>query len=442
MQFVLRIMISLLFISLLARPGVAQAKSGVHPEEIHIEITQLEQGEWRVAYHLARSVGELDLGPALNGFRQSDWRVITENVTLINHGGRDYLQAGGGRFDTVAIRIKGRTFGFVKQYEPIRSFGKNGAVIYTGHFWPWHQRGGRMRAVFSFKPTQGGRISVYRWRGVFDHPAFVYFGPIKSRETKSLVAVADPGAPRWIIREFHASAPKIFDHLRTAFRSDLGVKPNVFLSFEPGGPEGLLRYSGDALPGQFQLALHGGSWWRQSLKAKDLIRHGVAHEAVHLWQSATANPFDRSVPDWIHEGAADAIAAETLVALGFWTSSDAERNFANARTECAYELTGTSLAQAAQGGSVRALYACGHILMRVAAEAHNGAGSVTAFWRAFMRRASEAGGYDAALFYQTAADAGGRDLADALRWFATKPLANPKKEITQLLAQAKTQSAP
>ena len=60
---------------------------------------------------------------------------------------------------------------------------------------------------------------------------------------------------------------------------------------------------------------------------------------------------------------------------------------------------------------------CGHVLVRAAAEAHNGAGSATAFWRAFARKAEARGGYDAEMFFELAEEAGGEDLADAMRRF-------------------------
>ncbi|MEL7489879.1 MAG: hypothetical protein AAGJ73_04100 [Pseudomonadota bacterium] len=444
-------LLSLVLAMVLASAAIftAHAREEIYPDDAHIEIAQLRNGEWRVAYNLSRPVNYLDLGPSLNGFRQTDWRVVGDGVRLTQRGDRDYLEARRGRFDTVAVRIKGRTLGFVKHYEPIRPFGRDGALVYTGHFWPWRNNGGRIKAAFDFNPLPGARVAVFddqkkrieRWRGVFSHPAFVYFGPIKANETKKLVWIADPAAPRWVEKEFQSSAPKIFDFLENAFRSELEVKPNVFLSFEEGGPETLLRYSGDALPGQFQLSLYGGGWRRRSSTGEDLIRRAIAHEAVHLWQSAV-KPFHEDVPAWIHEGAADAIAAEAMRATGYWTVRDVRRDFDRARSECADQLYTGSLAAAEARGAVRALYACGYVLMRAAADTHNGSGSVTAFWRAFAARAEDEGGYDAALLYKSIAEAGGRDGADAIRRFATTPLANPEKEINRLLSNSRSTRAP
>ena len=423
----------------------ARREAKIFPEDAHIEIAQLGGNQWRVAYNLSKSVKYLDLGPSLNGFRAKDWRVEDSGVRIVTRKGRDYLEATEKRerFETVSIQINAQPLGLLKHYEPIRKLGEDGALVYTGHFWPWRARGGRIKAAFFFNPLPEARVSVFdlqkrrveRWQSVFNHPAFVYFGPLRAKETRDVVAIADPAAPEWIAKEFHRIAPPVFDYLGEVFRFDLATKPNVFLSFEKGGPHGLLRYSGDALPGQFQISLYGGGWRTRSQIGVDLIRRATAHEAVHLWQSAI-NPLDPNVPGWIHEGAADAIASEALVALGFWTPEDAEYEFRRAKKECADELDGGSLAGAEQRGSIRAIYACGHVLVRAAAEAHNGAGSATALWRAFARKAEARGGYDAEMFFALAEEAGGEDLADAMRRFERTPFVRPGREINALLEMA------
>jgi len=432
-------MVAAILISLSAS---ARREANIFPEDAHIEIAQLGDDQWRVAYNLSKSVKYLDLGPSLNGFRKTDWRVEGAGVEIVTREGRDFLEATGktDRFNTVSIKINSRPLGLLKHYEPIRKLGEGGALVYTGHFWPWRTNGGRINAAFFFNPMPEARISVFdlqkrrveRWQSIFNHPAFVYFGPLSAKETKAVVAIADPAAPKWITKEFHSIAPLVFNYLGEAFRFDLITKPNVFLSYEKGGPYGLLRYSGDALPGQFQISLYGGGWLTRSEVGVDLIRRATAHEAVHLWQSAI-NPLDADVPGWIHEGAADAIATEALVALGVWTQEDADYEFKRAKKECADELDDGSLAGAEQRGSVRGIYACGHILMRVAAEAHNGAASATAFWRAFARKAERRGGYDADMFFALVEEVGGLELANAMRRFERTPFARPDREINALL---------
>lgn len=421
----------------------------VSPEDVFIEIAQMGHDQWRIAYNFSRPVMYVDLGKSLNGFRAADWHVETDGIEIVTRDGRDYLQATDGkrRFDTTAVMVKAKPLRLLKHYEPIRNLGKDGAIVYTGHFWPWSIRGGRVKASFFFKPQIGARVSVFglqaasvdRWQSIFNHPAFVYFGPLQAVETDDVVVIADPAAPNWIAAEFHRAAPPLLDHLATIFEVNLRTKPNIFLAFEKGGPYGLMRYSGDALPGQFQLSLYGGGWKLPTELGIDLLRRAMAHEAVHLWQTAIS-PLDDDVPGWIHEGAADAIAAEALVALGYWTGEDAAHELKRATNECADELRDGSLADAERRGSIRAFYACGHILVEAAARAHNDAASVADFWRDFAERATERGGYDAEMFFKLVEEVGGEDLSRAMRYFERTPLARPSREINQLLSMA--QSAP
>ena len=419
----------------------------VAPDDAHIEIAQLRNGNWRVAYNLSRSVKYLDLGPTLSGFRQADWSVEGDSVKLVVRDGRDFLVSSkeGKRFDTVAVRIKSRKHGLAKHYEPIQTLGPSGAVVYTGHFWPWGMRGGRIKASFFFNPAPGANVSVFgekgrrlnQWKSIFNHPAFVYFGPVNPAERAGADFIVDPQAPEWISEEFDRFAPEAFDYLENVFRSKLSTKPNIFLAFEPGGPYGLLRFSGDALPGQFQLSLYGGGWETRSPLGVELIQRAIAHESVHLWQTAI-HPLDGEVPGWIHEGAADAIASELMTSLGMWTDFEAEDAFYKAQRECAVLLKDGSLATAERRGSIRAIYACGHVLVRAASQAHNGAGSASAFWRAFARRAAKRGGYDAEMFFELVEDSGGSALASAMRRFERTPFARPDREIRALMALAST----
>jgi len=227
-------MVAAILISLSAS---ARREANIFPEDAHIEIAQLGGDQWRVAYNLSKSVKYLDLGPSLNGFRKTDWRVEGAGVEIVTREGRDFLEATGktDRFNTVSIKINSRPLGLLKHYEPIRKLGEGGRT-----------NGGRINAAFFFNPMPEARISVFdlqkrrveRWQSIFNHPAFVYFGPLSAKETKAVVAIADPAAPKWITKEFHSIAPLVFNYLGEAFRFDLITKPNVFCRMKKAVPMG------------------------------------------------------------------------------------------------------------------------------------------------------------------------------------------------------------
>jgi hypothetical protein len=197
-----------------------------------------------------------------------------------------------------------------------------------------------------------------------------------------------------------------------------------------------LSYTGDALPAQFQIMLEGGAWREPSDKAGQIFVFSTIHEAVHLWQAA-ARPGASNAPEWIHEGAADAIAAEVMVALGRWGGEALAEHETAARAECARELKDGSLNSARARSGYRALYACGHVIASAVGRAERK--PAADFWREFIARSEAAGGYDSGLFYDLIADrTGDQDFADAVEDFARTPLADPEQAIDGLFVAAGT----
>ncbi|MGE0409714.1 MAG: hypothetical protein AB7P23_10715 [Amphiplicatus sp.] len=406
--------------------------------EIEVALSVRADGGWDLVYQLAEPARRLDLGPSLNGFRGRDWRIETDGLALISEAGRDYLAAAGTRFSRAAIRVTPRPNDFAKQYAPLRILG-DGAILYTGHFWPWRD-GARLDAVFSVAPSAGGHVSAFGetaaafadWRSPMRHPAFIYVGPADWLAAGGANVLIDPATPPWIRDEALALLPRLSDYYERALRRPLERIPDMFLMIGPEAEPGRLRYVGDALPGQFQIVLSGGGWRENSAAARALLKSATAHEAAHLWLSA-ARPAAAGAPDWIHEGAADALADEALVALGEMPADAFARRFDEARGDCARRLDRRSLAGAEKAGAWPASYACGRALAIIAARAVS-SGSVADFWASFIARAEAAGGYDEALFFAMIEERAGPDIARAVRRFPHTTYAAPDKELLHLLS--------
>ena len=419
--------------------GWAAARAPVFPD-VQVTIEQFEDGNIRVTYEMRRRRASLILSELPSGYRERRWSVETPGFSLINLDADDEIvRDDGKRFDRVVIYAEPDPVRMHKEYQPLSQYGDGGVLLYTGHFWPMTGRGGRMYATFNFRPARGGEVVAFgdrapalvNWRSPMAHPAFVYLGPIKPVETQDVMAIVDPDAPQWIIDEFYALTPQAFEWLAGAFGFSFDTKPNLFLAAPLGPQAWRLSYAGDALPAQFQITLEGGAWEKQSLQAVNLFRRSTIHEAVHLWQSAARPGVDEDSP-WIHEGSADAIAAEALVALGLWQAADKEADFERAKSECAKELYHGSLASAVTRGRFRGIYACGHVIAEAVARAEGA--SVSAFWRDFVPLAIENDGYTAALFFKAVHDrTGDYAFADRVRQFVQMPVASPDREIERLL---------
>ncbi|MEX0644610.1 MAG: hypothetical protein WD076_04825 [Parvularculaceae bacterium] len=402
---------------------------------IDVTLAALPDGKWRVDYALARPARRLDLGPALGGFRARDWRIETAGLALVSEDGRDVLVPRGKRatFDRASLTVSARPSGFEKQYEAIRVFA-GGAVLYTGHFWPYTERA-RADASFTIIPRPGGRVYAFGdargefrdWQAPTGHPAFVYVGPLEAAGT----AIVDPTAPAWAVEDVVSLAPRLVEYYARAFGRELASAPDLFVLTDGDSAPGRLRFDGDALPGQIEIALSGGAWASPDRGARTLLARATAHEAAHLWQTA-ARPARNDVPDWIHEGGADALALEALVAIGAEPAEALAGGFDAARASCAAALDGRSLAAAEKHGSWRASYACGAALSIIAARAVDATGTVADFWRVFISRAAANGGYDEALFLALIEEKAGRDVAAAVRLFPRVAYAAPEKELARL----------
>lgn len=435
-----------MLIGLVALFGVAAfaapfGRDGDDPD-MRISVTQLDDAALQIVYEWRRPQREIRFNALDTGYREQRWSVTSPDFTLTRREDGDiFARKDGKRFSTIEVIAKPSANRLPKEYQPVAPYGAGGLLLYTGHFWPVLPEGGRVNATFDFTPSENSHVVAFgdnalrlqNWRSPMAHPAFVYMGPLAPVETDDVMALIDTDAPAWIVEEFGAIVPDSFATLARFFGFSPETKPNLFLSAPLGDEPGRLSYSGDALPAQFQITLEGGAWSEPSEKAKLVFRHSTIHEAVHLWQ-AVARPGDEDAPEWIHEGAADAIAAEVMVALGVWDGEALDADTQDAREECARELDQGSLNGAKARGDFRALYACGHVIAAAVAKAEGG--TAASFWREFVVRAAP-DGYDADLFYTAVAErAGDQGFADRIEDFARTPLADPAKAIDGLFDEA------
>jgi hypothetical protein len=252
------------------------------------------------------------------------------------------------------------------------------------------------------------------WVSPFRNPAFLYVGPNAASASPGPVrAIVDATAPDWIKGEVADMAPKLGGAFQRLFARALPVTPDIFVAIGDLSEPGRLSYSGDALPGQYQMTLEGGFFAEGSADARNVIRRQTAHEAAHLWQTAT-RPRSDAVPSWIHEGAAEALAAEAMIEAGYWSAADAARDLEAARSACIGALEGRSLNAAEAAADWTAVYQCGRIINAAAA----GAGGVAALWREFVARTAETG-YDQQAFMALARERAGplteKAILDLLR---------------------------
>ena len=423
---------------------MARAPAG---PDLRVSIEQVEGAEMRVAYDWRKPRREMTFRAVYGGYRERRWAVETEGFALRRGAREDVIvRTDGARFDRVVLAARPDIIRLPKEYAPVSPYGEGGALVYTGHFWPVGGDGARINATFSFTPAPGGAATVLGehapaladWRSPLAHPAFVYLGPLAPQKTAHMSALVDPAAPAWVRREFHDVSARAFEYFARSFGAGPETTPDLFLTVSLRGDPGRLRFSGDALPGQFQVTLEGGAWREASPAALDILRQSVIHEAFHLWQSARARPGDEATAGWIHEGGADIVAAEAMVALGFWDGAALRRFSARARRACAAGIEDGPLSAAHLRGDFRALYGCGVVVAEAAARAEGV--TATAFWRDFMAAAEQRGGYSASMFFDFVAERTGTVFAEDIRYFVQTSHARPDRDIERLFEAAERAS--
>ena len=422
-------------VAVLAAPALSRRA----PSPMRVTLTELADGDWRLVYEPSAPVRRLDLGKSLGRFRTDNWRLEGAAARLVQVDGRDIVEPErrGARLERIVFHVAPAQINRARTYEAFNPGGRDGTVLYTGHFQPFGRNGARWPATFTVRPGPGRLVAAFgktaptleNWRSRFDHPAFIYIGRRPPFAAAGVVLAVDADAPAWIEEEMSVFAIDLLRAMEQAFGWSIDATPNFFLSYAAGGAPGQAIFAGDALPAQFRVALEGGAWENRTAFSERILRAGLAHEAAHFWQLA-ARPLSADTPDWIHEGGANALAAEVLVAMGVWSRVDVAADLQRARGACLAAVRGRSLARAEREGDYEASYACGQVLNVLAARGR--AGGAVGFWNDLIAEARARGGYDDALFFELAARGLGDDVAAALERFVRANDLRPEEALAAI----------
>lgn len=449
----LRAAIAVFLTCLLTACGAARA-----PAEVSVDVTRLDGDAWRLVFTTSQPVRALDFGRPVGDFRQDYWTFDAPGAgaavfVLSREDSREVVRRKDGKaFSTLRVKAADYPGNPVKNYRPVSHFSDGGAILYTGYLQPdIKERKGSVhpRVRFDFTPLPGGRVSVLGrsgatvtgWTHPRGEPAFIYFGAAQAVDTPRIAAVVDPGLPRWIGETLEKRLPEAFERLAAGFGFPLAQKPNLFLLWTPGGNEGQYAFNGDALPWQIEIALSGGAWTRPDREARNLLLRNAIHEAAHLWQHEVG-PKTGHVPDWIHEGAAEAISARVMVDMGLWTQADWDKDLAHARKLCASSLVYFPLDAAGARGVHEASYACGQTIAAATEAALPKGETILDFWRIYLKAARADGGYSEATYFAVVdALAPGSGLAGRISSFARIAQGNPRGAVDALFQPGPGQAA-
>ena len=386
-----------------------------------------QAGHFLVSYRLSRPVKQLDLAWPAAAVRAQSWH-LDGGLAL---QGDAILRLDGRPFDHFSFEVTELAEHADRQNDPVDSFSDGSALVFTGLF---DIQGPRGSTRFHFAPAPGqavvflGRRVTQGFYWTPDRAAtYVYFGGITPLSAEGFNAVLDPALPEWLSSELKLDLPAIFSRYQRLFGVKLKETPQIFFGYRfRDAPN--LNYVGSAEPGAIRFEIRGSQWSQQHPES---LLHAVAffaHEAVHLWNGGLYHVAKLDESPWLTEGGADALAFDTVHALGLTDEPARLERYSSAFNACLLELetADQSIADSAHGA---APYDCGAALAFLADAAlrrHDPSLGLADLWKATFQAAASSHGTYSADSYFAALDrlTGSKDAGSRLRGLLTaKPAA-------------------
>ena len=354
-------------------------------------IPHANDGRWTAVYRLAEPVERVDFARSGPYARLPKWRVETPGYSLIHDDkGEAIVKAPGAKArKTIEVSFPVDTFVPVKDYQLFDRFSDGSLALYTGHF----NLAGR-KTTFELAPRRGehllvgGKLFTHRTKWTDDgqgEGTFVYYGKVKPVETPYMVAILDPGAPKWLDRKLDSALPQLFADYARLTGITLAQRPTVLFSFEKARDPHSTTWKGGTLDGLIQLHVEAAA---DAAEDHDLLERFVkfiAHESAHLWNGQMFHAPEAN-ESWMHEGGADAFAWRAVRRAGILDDAGLNARLTSDLNECLTSLGTHALDDVEAKGNFGPVYTCGATLAWLTEAA---TGDLHAFWKALFAAAEK-----------------------------------------------------
>ncbi len=290
---------------------------------------------WQADYRFNEAVEAVDFGPAVVNFRREAWTLVSPGVELAGDKDNEAIRSTGAPIKALRVTIKQYDPWSHDAYVPMDRHSDGGTAIYLGHFMGGVQQHGAPRKLHlqirliglaretAFLPDEANR----------DLGVYAYFGPQKIAASGALRAIIDPATPAWIRDTLADASAKT----AAVYAQKLGrpaPKTLALIVGATGFDKPGFSMKGGALPGQVVYKLEGRELLKDSPRARQQVQQLVAHELAHVWQNAVSRGGIGDTQPWVHEGGAEALSLQALLASGLWTPEDVEKKATQLQTEC------------------------------------------------------------------------------------------------------------
>lgn len=352
---------------------VAPMSARHQSQPLTLELTRLPDRQIAAAYRVAKPIQALHFPSELGGYRAEAWRPEGNDFRWVNEGdGERVERADGQPFTALTFVIPIDYRELPKSYAPFSPFSEGSTLIHSGQFHaclaaPCKDPEPLPIAVEAKGATIGveGRRTLTRDKFVSqDDGTSIFVGTLEPIEADGFIAVIDPGLPPNLRQNLDRSLPRAMAYF-ASFYGPLSFTPELYVSIDDE-PEknGKISTQGGTLPNQVFMHFDGGNA-RERLATEDplWLEWFFAHEAAHLFQQDKAGgKAGENVAAWIHEGGADAMAAQAMAKRGTSERSYAQTRFEKAQTACAQGLATSPLNRATAEGNFDLHYHCGLIV--------------------------------------------------------------------------------
>lgn len=324
-------------------------------------------------YRLRIAATALHFPQELGGYRAEVWKPVDSNFRWIKEGEGERIERIDGRpFRTVTFAIAIDYRALPKSYAPFSPFSQGGALLHSGQFHACRSAPCAQPDPLPINIAAPGETIGVEGRRRQERDSFIskddgtniFIGTLQPVNADGFVAIIDPGLPIAARQHLDRSLPQAIEEL-AAIYGPLSFTPELYVSIDDE-PEkdGRISTQGGTLPRQIFMHFDGEG-------AKERVGAGnplwldwfFAHESAHLFQQDKAG---RLVGDdgfaWMHEGAADAMAALAMVRRGAAERAYVLGRKREAEAACVAGLGATPLHQASAEGKFDLHYQCGLIM--------------------------------------------------------------------------------
>jgi hypothetical protein len=424
-----------------ALASLALAGGTAAQQQPSVTLERVADKRWRATFQFDKPRQSIRFERPASFFRERVWQSVTPGYHLTRQGDSQYAQLDSGASPKreIAFEFPEFTDPLPKEYELFQPFTDGAVAVYTGHF---------HAVAFGTQPADSVRVSNIRvvlpanTHGIVQgavrtkgpvtfsdsgEGTYVYIGTAKPIETQDIIAVVDPGMPAWLRRDFDRNLPLLFHEYATRLGAPLPTKPVVYFSFDEKGSG--RSSGGGVLTGLVNMTLSGNDWRTETPEGAEQAFALVAHESAHLWNGQLVANASDGTASWMHEGSADALANEMLLAAGVIDTARYRARRNDALNRCiAANVTG-SVETALRRGAVREVYDCGFIVgtwTAALARRNDPNATLFTFWRALIAAARPRGTYTDSLYFRTLSSMGAADttIAHMRSFLASKDSAN------------------